>query len=436
MHSIFRPDLRFKFLLAMSLYVAATFIWGWGLTAVLVLWFNFNIFLLRLGIGGILPTLIIANTFVFFLSKIASTIPALSQITGFAFYYFHLISTLIFVAKKSMAVKLDWVGLNLCLFYFPKIAAGPIVPTENFLGRLTIWNGFRRELAWTGINLFLIGSAKFFLLLPILDSAWRFLWGASGPTPFESALLVFCSALKLYLGFSGVVEMVRGISALIGIELPQNFNFPYLARNPQDFWMRWHITLTQWLTEHVFYPVVKKTRSIYLAIIFTISLMGLTHGGGWGFLLSGLYAGVGVVIYQMLRQPLAWAYCRLTWFWRLAWDYFFWIFNQAFMQFGLFLLIGSSEPDFLKKLQSIFFHGEVKVLATGIPSLVWPSLFYVLAVLIFFEKLIYKNRDRQEMFTRKDTTLSCVIFVFLVMVNGVFGSGLKFFESNFLYFMF
>ena len=123
-----------------------------------------------------------------------------------------------------------------------------------------------------------------------------------------AAVIIF--ALQLYFDFSGYTDIALGVGYLFGVTLPPNFNNPYLARNPSDFWQRWHISLSNWFRFYLFSPLsrslLKRTRraefSQYTANLITMLLVGLWHGPQWGFVLWGGYHGILLNVYAWARR--------------------------------------------------------------------------------------------------------------------------------------
>jgi D-alanyl-lipoteichoic acid acyltransferase DltB (MBOAT superfamily) len=101
---------------------------------------------------------------------------------------------------------------------------------------------------------------------------------------------------QIYADFSGYIDIAIGAALLIGIELPANFNLPYLATSPIDFWRRWHITLSSWIHDYLFIPVVRKLRRPYVALLVTWVLVGVWHGAQWAFVVYGLYHGLAIML--------------------------------------------------------------------------------------------------------------------------------------------
>src|SRR5262249_15893901 len=112
--------------------------------------------------------------------------------------------------------------------------------------------------------------------------------------------------LQLYFDFAAYSNMAIGAACLIGITLPQNFRFPYHAANPAEFWSRWHMTLSRWIRDYLFFPVSTRFQSSPVALsvrlVGTMALVGLWHGAGWGFVLWGVLHGVYLVFFRIWER--------------------------------------------------------------------------------------------------------------------------------------
>ncbi|BCO07696.1 hypothetical protein GF1_00720 [Desulfolithobacter dissulfuricans] len=118
---------------------------------------------------------------------------------------------------------------------------------------------------------------------------------------------VYAYMLYIYFNFSGYTDMAIGCGRMVGIDLPENFNYPFFKRNLQQFWANWHMSLTTWLTDYIYWPLARKFRNIQklrkkpvtisnICIVITFLVCGLWHGDGLNFILWGLYHGIGLAI--------------------------------------------------------------------------------------------------------------------------------------------
>ncbi len=228
---------------------------------------------------------------------------------GISFYTFQAISYLIDISRGRVKPVREIADFGLYLIFFPKIIAGPIVRPTDFFRDIAPGPqpAGRKDLA--GIfSLFLRGLFK---KVVIADS----LAGLAG-IGFQAAAMpsasVFAApiywrsfylfAIQIYADFSGYTDIARASARLLGIRLPENFSYPYFATSITEFWNRWHMSLTQWFREYVFFPLnrtlQRSFRKVGSAIlqaatnVFTMLLIGLWHGAGLTFLAWGLWHGV------------------------------------------------------------------------------------------------------------------------------------------------
>jgi D-alanyl-lipoteichoic acid acyltransferase DltB (MBOAT superfamily) len=273
------------------------------------------LWLLLAGIGGLIIALILLKTpsLSMRLIKTADSIwgkdpgavPALSWL-GFSYITFRLMHTLI----DRRAGRLPSVSLGEYVTYvifFPAISAGPIDRIERFNKNLNQPLSLTQE-AWldAGTRLFR-GLFKKFIIADGL--AWFALTNILIPNIQSKIWLwifLYAYSLRIYFDFSGYTDIAIGLGKLLGIQLPENFDAPYLKPNLTQFWSSWHITLTQWFRSYFFNPLTRFLRStkislpvplmIFITQAATMILIGLWHGITLGFFLWGLWHGVGLFI--------------------------------------------------------------------------------------------------------------------------------------------
>ena len=222
---------------------------------------------------------------------------------GLSFLLFSLYSLLWDWGRSKKIETLHAKEYFLYLLYFPRFAAGPIQRFADFK-RQSLAFSLRRlpsamPLLAGGIFLKFVVSAS---LVPSTEAF--FAPEASGEKGIYSYLLLWIFAVEFYADFSAYTLLARGISSCLGMELKENFHFPYLAQNPQDFWQRWHITLSEWFRDYVHYPLFFLTKNLYFAIFSSFFLMALWHGFAWHNILLGTYLGLLLVAHTALRPKL------------------------------------------------------------------------------------------------------------------------------------
>tara|TARA_R110000737_G_scaffold1598_10_gene4759 strand:- start:5426 stop:6484 length:1059 start_codon:yes stop_codon:yes gene_type:complete len=190
-----------------------------------------------------------------------------------------------------------WQYLRYQLF-IPCLVAGPIHRIDHFEKQLR-----RRHFQWQqlsdGLELLLIGHFKVIVIglfiekillesLPVHISAGLAL----------SLIVSLTQFFKLYILFSGYTDIAKGFAKLLGIEIPDNFNKPLSSVNISDFWQRWHITLSNWCKDYVFTPAFASSRSLLVATILSMIIIGLWHEFSWRYVLWGVYHGMGIFIFR------------------------------------------------------------------------------------------------------------------------------------------
>lgn len=224
---------------------------------------------------------------------------------GISFFVFQAISFTADWRKKKVLEFPSFGDYWLYLFFFPKFLCGPIDRFARFQLEAQKARFFPKEESLRGLELIAIGLAKKFLVANYLRALTAPYFDQPGPpSPLVEALAVtYAFAVEFYCDFSAYTDLALGAALLFGIRLPENFNRPYLSRNPQDFWQRWHISLSAWLRDYVHYPLFFTIKSLSATIFVTFFLMGVWHGIGTNYLALGVYWGLVMMLYSA-SQPL------------------------------------------------------------------------------------------------------------------------------------
>lgn len=249
-----------------------------------------------------------------------------------SFYTFQQISYLV-DCYKSKINRSNFIDYCLFVLFFPQLIAGPILRYSEIIPQLN--QKCRRHLNWdtiaTGIFVF---SAGLFKKVVIADNfaAWSTInTGLDKPIGFIYSWIISLSyTFQLYYDFSGYSDMAIGAALLFNLRLPVNFNSPYKAVNIQDFWRRWHITLSHWLRDYIYIPLGGSrggTTQTLINFFITFLLGGLWHGAGWTFVLWGALHGTALAlhkIWQMVGFAMNAFWGRLCTFLfiNFAWVYF------------------------------------------------------------------------------------------------------------------
>jgi alginate O-acetyltransferase complex protein AlgI len=258
------------------------------------------------------------NFFIDNANSLLGTHTALQQIVlplGISFFTFQKIAYLV-DAYRGEAEEYDFLDFSLFVMYFPQLIAGPIVHHKEMIRQFRQASLF--ELSPTdlaaGLTLFTIGLIK---KIGIADMvvAWSdpvFAAAAAGAQPsfIEAWSGALCFTFQIYFDFSGYTDMALGLALMIGIRLPLNFDSPYKATNMIDFWRRWHMSLSRFLRDYVYFPIGGNRRGSlrrYANLLLTMLIGGLWHGAAWTFVVWGGLHGIFLIInhcWQGLRSHL------------------------------------------------------------------------------------------------------------------------------------
>ncbi len=212
---------------------------------------------------------------------------------GISFYTFQTMSYTIDVYRQDAPVQKNPIAFGAYVTLFPQLIAGPIVRYKSVADQLEE----RREdldKFVSGVRRFTVGAAKKVLLANAIGQLWDQSLASQNLTAVGAWLGLAAYAFQIYFDFSGYSDMAIGLGRMFGFEFLENFNYPYISRSVVEFWKRWHISLTTWFREYVYFPLggnrVPKWKWIR-NILIVWTLTGIWHGAGWNFLLWGLYYG-------------------------------------------------------------------------------------------------------------------------------------------------
>ncbi|MGC9327106.1 MAG: MBOAT family O-acyltransferase, partial [Candidatus Hinthialibacter sp.] len=219
---------------------------------------------------------------------------------GISFYTFQTLSYTIDIYRKKLEPCHDFFDFALFVSFFPQLVAGPIVRAADFLPQLQTPRRFTLERSYCGGRQFIIGLfKKVFIadrLAMFVDVVFANAGAFDGVTTW---LAVIAYAIQIYCDFSGYSDMAIGLARILGFDFHANFNHPYIASSIQDFWRRWHISLSTWLRDYLYIPLggsrCGKIRT-YINLMITMLLGGLWHGAAWTFVFWGGFHGASLAI--------------------------------------------------------------------------------------------------------------------------------------------
>jgi D-alanyl-lipoteichoic acid acyltransferase DltB (MBOAT superfamily) len=221
---------------------------------------------------------------------------------GISFYTFVTMSYVIDVYRREIAPTRDLLDFAVFVAFFPHLVAGPILRASTLLSQIDAPRRVTREQMQDGAWLIAWGYfQKVFVADNLAGLANSVFDPGASPAGVNILLGVYAFAFQIYGDFAGYSNIARGTSKLMGIELIENFRFPYLVRTPQEFWRHWHISLSTWLRDYLYIPLGGNRGSegqTQRNLFITMVLGGLWHGAAWTFVLWGVYQGLLLIAYR------------------------------------------------------------------------------------------------------------------------------------------
>ena len=225
---------------------------------------------------------------------------------GISFFTFMAISYVVDVYRRDTEPT-SFSRFAVYLSFFPHLVAGPIVRAGELVPQLATPRDPRRVDASRAFYLIAAGLFKklviaSFLARTIVDPVFA---APAEHSSFEILIAIYAYAVQIYADFSGYTDMAIGIALLLGFRFPQNFNSPYTATSLQDFWRRWHMTLSRWLRDYLYIPLGGSRRGrllTYRNLMITMLLGGLWHGAAWTFVIWGGLHGAGLAFERWRRE--------------------------------------------------------------------------------------------------------------------------------------
>lgn len=260
---------------------------------------------------------------------------------GISFFTFQQISVIVDSVKEN-SKKLSFTNYALFVSFFPQLVAGPIVLHDEMMPQFESLEKrkFNSENFYDGLIYFFLGLTKKVLIADrfalLADTGFE---AANGLNSLSAIIVIVSYTLQIYFDFSGYCDMAMGLGRMFNVELPVNFNSPYKAKTIKEFWDRWHMTLTRFLTHYVYFPLGGSRRGkgrTYINVLIVFLVSGIWHGASFLFIFWGLLHGIAMVVYRfgrkfwdklpkVLMQAITFIFVALAWvFFRAAY------FGQAF----------------------------------------------------------------------------------------------------------
>ncbi|MBE6683941.1 MAG: MBOAT family protein [Ruminococcaceae bacterium] len=361
---------------------------------------------------------------------------------GISFFTFQQLSFVIDAYKNEIP---DYNIIDYACFvtYFPQLVAGPIVTHDELVPQFA--DASKKQFNWEnftkGLYAFVLGLAKKVLIADMLGNVVNYGYSSIGSLDSVGAVIVMLSyTVQIYFDFSGYSDMAIGMGKMMNIELPINFNSPYRATTINDFWDRWHITLTRFFTRYIYIPMGgnrKGSARTYLNIMLVYLVSGIWHGANWTFIFWGICHGIFCVASRMSKGFINKLPKALNWLITFIFVNVMWVFFRAESMSDAFLLLervftgGFGGIDYA--LTDNIMSAEWSFLASQI-AIVSKARFVILLGYIFvpLAGAVFCKTVSQRMNDMKPNVVNMLVTVLLLVLCILSFSGV----STFLYFNF
>lgn len=230
---------------------------------------------------------------------------------GISFYTFQSLGYVIDVYRGKVRAERNLLSYATFVAFFPQLVAGPIERAGHMLTQIKAERTWSTSGLESGLMLMAWGLFKKIViadnLSPYVDAVY------TNPGHYSAGTLLTATvffALQIYCDFSGYTDTARGTARTLGFDLMKNFDFPYFARNPVDFWRRWHMSLSQWFQDYLYFPLAMHFMrkggwpGKYGPHLISMALIGIWHGANWTFLVFGIYWGVAIASYLYISEQV------------------------------------------------------------------------------------------------------------------------------------
>lgn len=260
----------------------------------------------NLGVLGVFKYLTFLVRTVDQLPGVAITVPSIVLPVGISFFTFQGLSYVIDVYRNERLKSTRFGDVLLYIALFPQLVAGPIVRYEDVADEIKSRRHTLEQLA-NGLRRFIIGLSKKLLIADVCGSVVTLIYSAERSVLDSRTawLAAVCYLIQIYFDFSGYSDMAIGLGLCFGFHFKENFNYPYISASIQEFWRRWHISLSTWFREYLYIPLGgnrKGKAKTYRNKLIVFFCTGLWHGANWTFIVWGLWHGFFIVAEDAVKK--------------------------------------------------------------------------------------------------------------------------------------
>jgi len=346
---------------------------------------------------------------------------------GISFYTFQALSYVIDVYRRDANVQKNFTSVGAYVVLFPQLIAGPIV---RYFDVDEMMRSRKETVALfaSGVRTFIAGLAKKVIFANMAGELWAVFRDApeSSRTVVGCWMGLICYAFQIYFDFSAYSDMAVGLGKMVGFKFLENFNYPYISQSITDFWRRWHMSLSTWFREYVYFPLGgsrKGTGRTYVKILIVWFLTGFWHGASWNYILWGMYYCVLLIIEKaFLLKALE----KVPAFLRH-------IYTLFFVLFGWLLFVFEDLGTGMAWFGNMF--------GSGVPFISQETVWHLTRSLLFFAvmiiaatplpKKLFYSRYAQSGVLRNAACAACAVFLIICTAYPVDSS-----FNPFLYFRF
>jgi len=251
---------------------------------------------------------------------------------GLSFYTFSMIGYYIDIYHKKITANQSFLDLLLFIAFWPHLAAGPILRAKNIFSNVFKEEKLTITTITIAVALITIGLVKKLLIADNIGAYvnWNISYGVASMSILDAWATILGFSAQIYADFSGYSDMAIGFALLMGFKLPANFNYPYRATTITEFWHRWHISLSTWFRDYLYFPLGGSKKGhlrTYFNIMIVFILSGIWHGVGIGFAIWGGIHGIILVFEKILGQKYLKVFYPIRWLITfvlivIAWSFF------------------------------------------------------------------------------------------------------------------
>lgn len=351
---------------------------------------------------------------------------------GISFFTFQAISILVDVFRKKTDEKINLTDFVVYMTFFPKLVSGPITPFGVMKTGLESMSASYADIS-AGLMRFSFGLAKKTLVADPLGQVTDNIWAglSVGISPTSAWLAAITYSLQLYIDFMSYSDMAIGLGKVFGIELLENFNFPYVSRSITEFWRRWHMSLSTWFKNYLYIPMGGNKRGnvyIHLATVFLVT--GLWHGANFTFIVWGLWHGIFIIIERLIKDK--------SWYIKIP-DLFKWFATLLIVFFGWILFKAANLNEAFKFIEIMFGQTNGSSVQMGTKFYIDNKVLFTIAVALSMcfptvETLKKMINQRYPKIEKGMTVFSQIISILLLILSFMFIINSTY--SPFIYFQF